>query len=80
MAPEAIELPVRELFREPEDQPARPEMTILDAYLQELVGCEGAQRIDQWTWVVQGWDEHGCMLKVRLPNTTTAQRKLMNSL
>ena len=57
-----------ELFHEPEAEPARLEAT--DPYLEELVGCEGTQRIDQWTWVVQGWDEHECVLKVSSSNAT----------
>lgn len=51
-----------------EVEPTRLEATVLNAYLQELVGCEGVQRIDQWTWVVQGWDERGCILKASSSN------------
>ena len=56
--------PEVDTFHEPEVEPARLETKVLDAYLQELIGCEGVQRIDQWTWTVQGWDEQGCILKV----------------
>jgi len=62
-----------ELFHEPEAEPARLGTTVLDVYLQELVGCEGVQRIDQWTWAVQGWDEQGCILKASSSNATTMQ-------
>ena len=33
---------------EAEPGPTRLETAVLDAYLQELIGCEGVQRIDQW--------------------------------
>ena len=55
---------------EAEPKPTRLETAVLDAYLQELIGCEGVQRIDQWAWVVQGWDKQGCILKASRPATT----------